>query len=319
MRTGSGEAAFGLAFARDTPDRAVVRIAVDGLVQAHSWDLRAGTVVTATNSRIGESLISPDGEWVWWFDLPSGRWWRTPFGSSPRGRRDLPLRLAPAPEVALALGGDGTAVVARPGVGAGTAWTISLLPVGRVRPGAEPVFLGGFDLRALHRSRDDALLAVREGAGVRVLAAHSGAPVAAEALAPGWTSCGFTADSALLLFSPTQARLWNPRTGLHQRLALSDSDELDLVGAVVDYAGTGALLEVREAGGIGVYARGFDGALPRRIGPPEGTITPGTTAGGPSGQVFALWSPPDEPARLVDLTAVAGDPRGRPAVGGYGS
>src|SRR5699024_10399154 len=72
---GVGEVARDLEFARDNSQRAVVQIPVDGALQAHSWEVASGRVVTATSGAARTPLITPDGQWLWWFDADSLLWW----------------------------------------------------------------------------------------------------------------------------------------------------------------------------------------------------------------------------------------------------
>lgn len=339
-----GGTARAVEFARDQPERALVFIEVDGRPQAHSWDLRRGSLVTGTDGDVAAALISPDGQWLWWYDGDSLTWYRSPFGSSPRGHRERPLRLLPSPDVDVVLGGDGTAIVSRPAPGTGR--TLALLPVGRLRPGAEPTFLGSFPrAEAIFRSPDDALVAVDTGGSIEVCSAYTGTAVAAESTGRGWRTTGFTRDGSLLLTRATPgsdapsvltaACLWNPRTALRQPLPLASIERPTRL--VLAYGGAAAVVEaVDPATGqsparTAVYSLPFDGAEPTRIGPTHGTLEPGTAVGGPGGEGYAVWSAEGYPRRLVNLSRAeaaleslaAGEPLDLsraypPAVGGYG-
>lgn len=349
----AGQDARDLRFARDHSGRAVVTFAVVGLPQAHSWDTDSGAVVASTSGDISAPRISPDGNWVWWYDRPTRQWWRRPFGASPRGAADRPLRLTPSPDVDIALGGDGTAVVSRPAQ-APPARMLSLLPVGRVRHGAEPVFLGMYaQVGGFFRSVDDTRVAIDTGASVLVCSAYSGALLSSEETAGRWSAVGFTSEGSVLLVrhsaasdtSPilptlTAARIWNPRTALRQEVSLH------LEGAhptrlLLGYRGKGALLEARmdapqATGDVAIahgrtvlYSVSFDGAPPVALGPSHGSLTPSSATAGPGGQVYATWQHPEHSARLVDITAaermVPAEALPRdlhrlypPAIGGYG-
>lgn len=334
------EAARGLEFARDTPERAVVQIRVNGDWQAHSWNLRTGSVVTATDGAATAARISPDGQWLWWFDEATHLWWRSPFGSSPRGRRERPLRLPPSRDVDVAVGGDGTALVSRPAPTTGR--LLSLLPVGRVRAGAEPAFLGSFSaIRSFHRSLDDGLLAVDTGEEIYVCSAYTGQMISVEQTGGEWAAAGFTADGAAVLTRAPAgedrdtarvigAQLWHPRSALRRTLPFGEANPARLTLA---YRGTGALLEAWEPTGASgadgsrlcLYSLAFDGSLPTRIGPTIGSIQPGSAVGGPGGAAYATWHAPGAPARLVNLTeseasldpAAPAHRQYRPVVGGY--
>lgn len=280
----SGGAARRLAFARDDPHRAIVELAVDGVPQVHSWDLRTDRVVTATTGSVRAGTISPDGQWVWWYETREQLWLRRPFGASPRTRPDRPLRLRPAAGVAVAIGGDGTAVVGRsiPGIG----HTFTLMPVGRVRPGAEPTFLCSVpEVVSFHRSRDDALVAIDTGTDVLVHSARTGAPVAQEPTQGKWTLLGFTHDGALLFADTTDSagagspdagsagagspgaeapgrvhalRLWHPATALRRVVSLAGVEHP--TRAELSWEGNAVILEARLGDDGGQSAQGGQAA-----------------------------------------------------------
>lgn len=301
-----GRAAKNLSFARDDPTRAVVTINSDGGPQAHSWDLRTGAVVRATAGAVSATAITPDGRWIWWFDVDVGLWLRSRFGSSPKGPADRPLRLGPSADVRLALGGEGTAVVARLANGGST--NLSLLPVGRMRPGAEPVFLGHFEhLQGFARSRDDSLVAVKTPGRVRVLRALAGAVIAEQ---PTEHSLGgFTSDGHILLSGVGGARVWDPLSGFSRDLTLTlpEPDSGSVARVALDHAGSGIVVETRpdsEHPRIGV-SQVFTGRLSggglTAAGPAHGSVVPGSALGGPQGSVYASWYGPEAAERLVLL------------------
>jgi len=333
--SGGDEAARHLRFARGDPNRAIVEFDVDGSPAVHAWDLASGRVVTAARGRVTRSAISPDGAWVWWFEPDAGLWWRRPFGASLATHPERPLRLGPAEDSGVALGADGTAIVARPLPGIGH--TFTLMPVGRVRPGAEPAFLCTVPaLISFHRSDDDALLAVDTGAGAAVYSASTGAVVAEELIGPEWSVRGFTGDNELLLARGdgqgglSSLRLWSPATGLRRAVSLAGVPGPQR--AAVAHGGRALVVEAAGDEGAEVYLVGVDGSGAQRVGPTHGAVAPGSAVGGPGGVVYGQWSAPDLPARLVNLTAAeerlpaagggtsAGALHRRypPVVGGYG-
>lgn len=302
-----GRAARNLTFARDDPTRAVVEIPVDGSYQAHSWDLPTGAVIPATEGKISGSTISPDGRWIWWFDVSAGVWLRSRFGSSPKGPIDHPLRLRPAADVRIALGAEGTAVVARPTTAGST--NLSLLPVGRMRPGAEPVFLGDFeDLQGFMRSLDDSFVAVKTPGRVRVLQALTGA---LDADLPTEHSLGgFTSDGQILLTGPATSRVWNPLSGFSRdvTLTLPEPHQGTVTRVSVDHSGTRIVIEAQSdteqprTRVTQVFTGRVSGGGLTAVGPTHGSVTSGSVVGGPQGSVYASWCAPGIPERLVLLT-----------------
>jgi dipeptidyl aminopeptidase/acylaminoacyl peptidase len=77
-------------WALDRPDRAVVAATTaQGVLELHSWRVSDDELRQATSRPDGtaDGTISPDGEWLWWFDDDKGDergiWRRQPFGSGP--------------------------------------------------------------------------------------------------------------------------------------------------------------------------------------------------------------------------------------------
>ncbi|MFH8608789.1 prolyl oligopeptidase family serine peptidase [Streptomyces sp. NPDC018029] len=125
-------------WAEDAPERSLFVSNATGTYELYAWDRATGTQRQVTDRPNGttDGALSPDGEWIWWFDDKDGDefgvWLRQPFG----GGADEPAvpGLAASYPAGLALGRDGGTVV----VGRSTDEDGSTIHV--VRPGdAGPV------------------------------------------------------------------------------------------------------------------------------------------------------------------------------------
>lgn len=330
--TAQGKSARAIVFARDVPDTAIALIPLDGELHAYSWDLGTGELIRTTDGRVRDPLITPDGQWVWWFDRTTNELWRRPFATSPRGRQERPLRLRPRPGTQVLVGGDGTAVVARAVPGSGVA--VSLLPIGRLRPGADPVLIAQVPhIKFISRSRDDDLVAIHSD-DVTVYRAHSGAFVATDAMRERQKIISFTADASLLRaeYAPGQTdvghspitalTLWNPLTGLRRALAL---DQISApLSAAVSYDGASVLVTANIDDGdgsprVGAFRISVDGAAPEFLGPATGSIVPGTLTSDID-SFYGVWRAEGAAERMIriDPEALPGPAGYRPVVGGVG-
>ncbi|MGW1882879.1 prolyl oligopeptidase family serine peptidase [Streptomyces sp. NPDC001970] len=123
-------------WAEDAPDRSLFVSNATGTYELYAWDRATGERRQVTDRPNGttDGVLTPDGEWIWWFSDRDGDefgiWMRQPFG----GGADEPA--APGLEASygagLALGRDGTAVVGRSTDEDGTTIHVA-------RPGTEPV------------------------------------------------------------------------------------------------------------------------------------------------------------------------------------
>jgi len=132
-------------WAEDAPHRSLFVSNATGTYELYAWDRETGGRRQVTDRPNGttDGVLSPDGEWVWWFDDKDGDefgiWRRQPFaGSGTDGGPAVPDEPA-APGLGnsypagLALGRDGrTAVVGRSTDGDGSTIHVS-------RTGEEPV------------------------------------------------------------------------------------------------------------------------------------------------------------------------------------
>ncbi|MFC7810540.1 S9 family peptidase [Streptomyces olivaceus] len=105
-------------WAEDAPDRALFVSNVTGTYELYAWDRSSGEQRQATDRPNGttDGVLSPDGDWIWWFDDKDGDefgvWRRQPFAG---GADEAAVPgLDPSYPAGLALGRDGrTAVVGR--------------------------------------------------------------------------------------------------------------------------------------------------------------------------------------------------------------
>ncbi|MFJ4713122.1 prolyl oligopeptidase family serine peptidase [Streptomyces sp. NPDC088785] len=105
-------------WAEDAPDRSLFVSNATGTYELYAWDRATDTQRQATDRANGttDGVLSPDGEWIWWFSDKDGdefgRWLRQRFGGGPD--TEAVPGLAPSYPAGLALGRDGrTAVVGR--------------------------------------------------------------------------------------------------------------------------------------------------------------------------------------------------------------
>ncbi|MBZ6136733.1 S9 family peptidase [Streptomyces olivaceus] len=105
-------------WAEDAPDRSLFVSNVTGTYELYAWDRPSGEQRQATDRPNGttDGVLSPDGDWIWWFDDKDGDefgvWRRQPFAG---GADEAAVPgLDPSYPAGLALGRDGrTAVVGR--------------------------------------------------------------------------------------------------------------------------------------------------------------------------------------------------------------
>ncbi|MGW2860504.1 prolyl oligopeptidase family serine peptidase [Streptomyces sp. NPDC001205] len=311
-------------WAEDAPDRSLFVSNATGTYELYAWDRATGSQRRATDRPNGttDGVLTPDGEWIWWFCDTDGDefgvWQRQPF----KGGADEPAvpGLAPSYPAGLALGRDGTAVVGRSTDDEGS--TIHV-----VRPGSAPVEIyrhresaGVGDL-----SHDGTLIAVEHTehgdamhSAVRVVRLD-GTPVAELDDTKGGTEelglevLGFAplaGDSRLLVAHQRRGRwepmIWDVATGEESDLAL------DLPGDVSAewYPDGSALLVVHSFEARSGLFR-FDLATRSliEIETPAGSVS-GATAR-PDGTVEYLWSSAQSPSEVRSTTGeVVLDPPG---------
>ncbi|WP_030682792.1 prolyl oligopeptidase family serine peptidase [Streptomyces sp. NRRL B-1347] len=319
-------------WAEDAPDRSLFVSNATGTYELYAWDRATGAQRQVTDRANGttDGLLSPDGQWIWWFDDKDGDefgvWRRQPFAG---GADEAAVPgLAPSYPAGLALGRDGrTVVVGRSTDEDGT--TVHVVGPDAA-PGAEPVEIyrhresaGVGDL-----SHDGSLIVVEHTehgdamhSALRVLRLD-GSPVAelddtkGGEVELGLESLGFApveGDTRLLVGHQRRGRwepmLWDVASGEETDLAL------DLPGDVsAEWYPDGSALLVAH----GFEARGdlwrFDLATREltRVETPRGSVS-GATAR-PDGTVEYMWSSAAEPPVLRSTSGrVVLDPPGMKA------
>ncbi|MEU3570134.1 prolyl oligopeptidase family serine peptidase [Kitasatospora sp. NPDC036755] len=309
-------------WAEDAPDRALYVSNATGTYEVYAWDRATGAHHRVTDRPNGttDAELSPDGDWVWWFDDHDGDefgvWRRQPFAGGPD--EEAVPGLAASYSAGLALGRDGTVVVGRSTDEDGT--TLHLR-----RPGsAEPVEIyrheeyGGIgDL-----SHDSTLLAIDHTehgdamhSAIRVvrLTGDGGVETVAELDEvtgrdePRGVAClGFApvdGDTRLLVAHQRTGRwepmIWDVATGAETALPLRDEQGRELPGDVSAQWRPGAaelLVEHEYEARSELFSYSLaDGRL-TRLDTPRGTV--GGATARPDGTVEYLWSSAAEPSAV---------------------
>ncbi|MFJ6617324.1 S9 family peptidase [Kitasatospora sp. NPDC091335] len=309
-------------WAEDAPDRALYVSNATGTYEVYAWDRATGTHRQVTDRPNGttDAELSPDGDWVWWFDDHDGDefgvWRRQPFAGGPD--EEAVPGLAPSYSAGLAVGRDGTVVVGRSTDEHGT--TLHLR-----RPGsAEPVEIyrheeyGGIgDL-----SHDSTLLAIDHTehgdamhSAIRVvrLTGDGGVETVAELDEvtgrdePRGVAClGFApveGDTRLLVAHQRTGRwepmVWDVATGAETALPLRDEQGRELPGDVSAQWRPGAaelLVEHEYEARSELFSYALSDGLLTRLDTPRGTV--GGATARPDGTVEYLWSSAAEPSAV---------------------
>ncbi|MBA5221591.1 S9 family peptidase [Streptomyces griseoaurantiacus] len=319
-------------WAEDAPNRALFVSNATGTYELYAWDRSTGEQRQVTDRPNGttDGVLSPDGEWIWWFDDTDGDefgvWRRQPFaGKASEGAdEEAAPGLAASYPAGLALGRDGrTAVVGRSTDEDGT--TLHL-----ARAGEEPVEIyrhresaGVGDL-----SHDGTLLAIEHTehgdamhSALRVLRLDGGTVAELDDTEGGTVELGLEVlgfapvegDTRLLIGHQRRGRweplVWDVATGEETDLAL----ELPGDVAAEWYPDGSALLvshsfEARSE----LFRYTFADRTLTELSTPPGTVS-GATAR-PDGSVEYLWSSAAEPPAVRSTTGrVVLDPPGMKA------
>ncbi|WP_367575106.1 prolyl oligopeptidase family serine peptidase [Streptomyces griseoaurantiacus] len=319
-------------WAEDAPNRALFVSNATGTYELYAWDRSTGEQRQVTDRPNGttDGVLSPDGEWIWWFDDTDGDefgvWRRQPFaGKASEGAdEEAAPGLAASYPAGLALGRDGrTAVVGRSTDEDGT--TLHL-----ARTGEEPVEIyrhresaGVGDL-----SHDGTLLAIEHTehgdamhSALRVLRLDGGTVAELDDTEGGTVELGLEVlgfapvegDARLLIGHQRRGRweplVWDVATGEETDLAL----ELPGDVAAEWYPDGSALLvshsfEARSE----LFRYTFADRTLTELSTPPGTVS-GATAR-PDGSVEYLWSSAAEPPAVRSTTGrVVLDPPGMKA------
>ncbi|MFJ2650357.1 S9 family peptidase [Streptomyces sp. NPDC087420] len=317
-------------WAEDAPQRALFVSNATGTYELYAWDRATGEQRQATDRPNGttDGVLSPDGEWIWWFSDTDGDefgvWMRQPFVTSGTGTAtaskeeagagDEPATpgLEPSYPGGLALGRDGTSIVGR-----STDEDGSTLHV--VRPGQPPVEIyrhresaGVGDL-----SYDGDLLAIEHTehgdamhSAVRVLRLDGSVVAELDDTAGGTRELGLevlgfapvAGDSRLLVGHQRRGRwepiIWDPLTGEETDLAIELPGD---VNAEWYPDGSGLLVSHSFEARGELWRYDFVRRALIQVDTPPGTVV-GATAR-PDGSVEYLWS---SAARPPEVRSTAG-------------
>lgn len=295
-------------WAKDAPDRSLFTSNATGTFELYAWDRTTGEHRQVTDRPNGTTggVLSPDGEWIWWFSDTDGDefgvWVRQPF----HGGEDRPATpgLEPSYPDGLALGRDGTAVVGRSTDKGGS--TVHL-----VRPGQEPVEIyrhqqsagvGGL-------SHDGSLIAVEHTehgdamhASIRVLRADGSTVGELDDTRGGTEELGLSAmgfapvdgDSRLLVGHQRRGRwepmMWDPVTGEETALVIDLPGDLD-----ADWYpdGTALLIDHSHHARSELWRYELASGELTRLDTPPGTVSGALPR--PDGTVEFLWSSAAKP------------------------
>ncbi|MEE1930224.1 prolyl oligopeptidase family serine peptidase [Streptomyces sp. TRM 70351] len=318
-------------WAEDAPDRSLFVSNATGTYELYAWDRATGEQRQVTDRPNGttDGVLSPDGQWIWWFSDTDGDefgvWMRQPF-AGPAGADEAAVPgLAPAYSAGLALGRDGTAVVGSSTDTDGT--TVHVVP-----PGGEPVEIyrhresaGVGDL-----SHDGGLIVIEHTehgdamhAALRVVRPDGTTVAELDDTEGGTRELGLSVlgfapaagDTRLLVGHQRRGRwepmVWDPVTGETSEPAIGLPGDVSAEW----YPDGGALLVVHSHHARSELWRHdlADGTL-TRVETPPGTVS-GATAR-PDGSVEYLWSSAAEPPAVRSTRGgVVLDPPGPAAPG----
>ncbi len=327
-------------WALDRPERCVVVATVGGVVEVHSWQHGSGEPSRATERAEGTShaTISPDGEWLWWFDDTDGDefgvWRRQPFSAAPGSEQDA-TGLAPGYPSGLAFGAGGLVVVAGDDDD-GT--RIHLLHVDADGPGSGPgaakqIYHHTESAHVADLSADDQLLAIGHSEhgdsrhpAARVLRLSDGSTLAELWDGPGKgveaiEFCPAVGDTRLLVEHERRGRaellVWDVATGEQTELRLHDigtGTELDgeVSGAEWFRDASALLVALDHEARTRLWRVDPVTGAAEPIGPATGTVGSATVR--PDGDVWLLWTSSATPAAVRTLAGeVLLRPPGEPA------
>ncbi|TPQ21010.1 S9 family peptidase [Streptomyces sporangiiformans] len=304
-------------WAEDAPHRSLFVSNATGTYELYAWDRATGAQRQVTDRPNGttDGVLSPDGEWVWWFDDKDGDefgiWRRQPFagGDASAGPDEAAAPgLAPSYPAGLALARDGrTAIVGRSTDEDGTTLFVT-------RTGEDPVEIyrhresaGVGDL-----SHDGSLIAIEHTehgdamhSALRVLRMDGSTVAELDDTKGGTVELGLEVlgfapvdgDTRLLVGHQRRGRwepmVWDVASGEETDLALTEELSGDL--SAEWYPDGSALLVAHSYEARSELWR-YDLTSRRleRIRTPKGTVS-GATAR-PDGTVEYLWSSAAEPS-----------------------
>ncbi|MFJ3922726.1 S9 family peptidase [Streptomyces sp. NPDC090022] len=303
-------------WAEDAPDRSLYISNVTGTYEFYAWDRATGDRRQVTDRPNGttDGTLSPDGEWIWWFNDKDGdefgTWVRQPFA----GGADEPATpgLEPSYPAGLAIGRDGTAVVGRSTDEDGSTIFVS-------RPDAAPVEIyrhresaGVGDL-----SRDGTLIAVEHTehgdsmhSSLRVVTLDGTTVAELDDTKDGTEELGLSVlgfapvpgDTRLLVCHQRRGRwepmIWDVADGTQQDLAIDLPGD---VGAQWYPDGSALLVSHSFEARDELWRYDLAGRELVRVDTPPGSLSDASAR--PDGTVEYLWSSAAEPS-AVRSTAV---------------
>jgi dienelactone hydrolase len=326
-------------WALNRPERCVVVATVGGVIEVHSWHYAdaAGSAPTSsastssapaqTTSRAegtSHATVSPDGEWVWWFDDTDGDefgvWRRQPFGSGPGQEQDA-TGLAPGYPSGLAFGADGLVIVAGDDDDGTRIHRLRLDVQGPATgPGpAELLYQHAESAHVADLSADDQLLAIGHSEhgdsrhpAARVIRLADGATVGELWDGPGKgvdaiEFCPLPGDTRLLVEHERRGRaellVWDVTTGEQTELRLHDAAGIELDGEVSGaewFRDASALLVALDhQARTRLYRVDPVTGTAEPIGPGTGTVGSATVR--PDGDVWLLWTSAATPVAVRTL------------------
>ncbi|MDQ1028233.1 dienelactone hydrolase [Streptomyces umbrinus] len=312
-------------WAEDAPHRSLFVSNATGTYELYAWDRETGDQRQVTDRPNGttDGVMSPDGEWIWWFDDKDGDefgiWRRQPFaGSGDKGGKggeggapvsDEPAApgLDPSYPAGLALGRDGRTAI----VGRSTDEDGSTIYVSRTGEDPVEVYRHRESASVGDLSHDGSLIAIEHTehgdamhSAVRVLRMDGSAVAELDDTKGGTAELGLEVlgfapvdgDTRLLVGHQRRGRwepmVWDAASGEETDLALAARLDGDL--SAEWYPDGSALLVVNsfearsQLWRYDLATRGLE-----QVPTPRGTVS-GATAR-PDGSVEFLWSSAAEP------------------------
>jgi dienelactone hydrolase len=314
-------------WALDRPERAVVAATTEqGVLEQHSWQVGDEELRQATSRPDGtaDGTISPDGEWLWWFDDDKGDergvWRRQPFGSAPDAGVEDATGLPAAYSSGLALG-HAVAVVGSSDDGYGVRVHAVRRPATGGAPTAQLLYEHAEEAYVGDLSRDEQLVVLAHSEhgdsrhpALRVLRLDDAVTTVADLWdgpGKGLHPTGFSpvaGDPRLLVVHERGGvpalLVWDPVTGSQSEVPVdapgevTDADwwpDARSVLVALDHEARTTLVRVDLANGT---------TTP--VGPRSGTVTASTTRH--DGAVWATWSSAAQPSTVRVLpTDAVGD------------
>ncbi|MET8854575.1 prolyl oligopeptidase family serine peptidase [Streptomyces sp. NPDC004579] len=322
-------------WAEDAPHRSLFVSNATGTYELYAWDRATGEQRQVTHRANGttDGVLSPDGEWIWWFDDKDGDefgvWRRRPFGAElVVGDVDDPAvpGLDPSYPAGLAIGRDGRTSV----VGRSTDEDGSTIHVARAGDATVEIYRHRESAGVGDLSHDGSLIAVEHTehgdamhSALKVLRPDGSAVAELDDTEGGTVELGLEVlgfapvdgDSRLLIGHQRRGRweplVWDVATGEQTDLGL------DLPGDVAaEWYPDGSALLIAHSFEARSDLWRYDLASGEltRVPTPPGTVS-GATAR-PDGTVEYLWSSAAEPSTVRSTTGeIVLDPPGQKSPG----